>query len=60
MKVVFGFVAAAGEARLHAMRCAEFEQCADARFSFVRQHFVPGRFSTGELLPPARSKYFES
>jgi hypothetical protein len=54
VKVTPGFVATAGGARLRGdpVRCI--------RVSFVRQHFVPGRFSTGELLPPARSKYFES
>jgi hypothetical protein len=61
VKVAFGFVAAAGEARLRddPVPCVR-AMCRRSEFSFVRQHFVPDRFSTAELLLPARSKYFES
>jgi hypothetical protein len=60
VKVTFGFVATAGGARLRGDGAPHPSDVPALRFSFVRQHFVPGRFSTGELLPPARSKYFES
>jgi hypothetical protein len=60
VKVTFGFVATAGGALTWRSGAPRPGDVPALRFSFVRQHFVPGRFSTGELLPPARSKYFES